>query len=114
MDIPLRAYGNGPDSGAEYHYRIGTFTGRRVSWSLTDDPEIAARLRIPEEKFRHDEELFIEVFAKGTKAVLWQKSWRVIRRGEILGVEPLEPGFDYRGPEPDRRPKRYRTQGERP
>jgi hypothetical protein len=111
LDIPLRATGDGPRGEAEYCYRIGKFTGRLVPWSPKDDPEVVIRLRIPEEKFRHDAELCAEVFAKGTKVVLWRKNWRVLRRGATLAVEPLEPGGEYRDSDQGRRPRRYRTEG---
>ena len=111
VDIPLLASGDGPRGEAEYHYRMGTFTGRLVPWSPKDSPEVVIRLRIPEEKFRNDAELCTEVFAKGTKVVLWRKSWRVVRQGETLAVEPPEPGGEYREPQSGRRPRRYRTQG---
>ena len=90
---------------------MSTFTGRLVPWSPKDSPEVVIRLRIPEEKFRNDAELCTEVFAKGTKVVLWRKNWRVVRQGEILAVEPLEPGGEHREPQSGRRPRRYRMQG---
>ncbi len=75
-------------------------------WSLEDSPEVVIRLRIPEEKFRNDEELRTEVLVKGTNVVLWKENWRLVRRGEILAVEPLEAGSEYREPGSGRRGRR--------
>jgi hypothetical protein len=111
VDIPLLATGDGSQGEAEYHYRIGSFTGRVVPWSPENSPEAVICLRIPEEKFRNDEELCAELFARGSKVVLWSKSWRVVRQGETLAVEPVEPGGEYRDPQSGRRATRYRTEG---
>jgi hypothetical protein len=110
VDIPLLATGDGPRVEVDYYYRMGNFTGRLVPWSPKDNPEVVIRLRIPEEKFRHDAELCAEVLAKATKVVLWRKSWRLVRQEETVAVEPREPGDEYREPEPGRRARRYRTQ----
>ena len=109
VDIPLHVVGDGPRGEAEYRYRIGTFVGRVVSWSLEKDPRLVARMRIPDEKFRSGEELALEVLAKGSGVVLWRKSWRAAWQGNAPAVEPAGPDRADTQADPDGRTRFYRS-----
>ena len=105
----MHVVGDGPRGQAEYRYRIGTFWGRTVPWSLEQDPENVVRLRIPHEKFRTGEELLLEVRAQGEGIVLWKKSWKATWLESAPGLEPTGPGPEPAEREAEGRPKRYRT-----
>jgi hypothetical protein len=92
MDVPLRAVGDGARGQAEYRYRIGTFLGRTVPWSLEQSEELVVRLRIPAEKFRSGEDLSLEVVGKGSGTVLWKKSWKAAWQGNAPAVESTREG----------------------
>jgi hypothetical protein len=109
VDIPLHVVGDGPRGKAEYRYRIGTFWGRTVPWSLEEDPENVVRLRIPQEKFRPGEELLLEVRAEGAGIVLWKKSWKATWQESAPGVEPTGSAPEPAEREADGRPRFYRS-----
>ena len=109
VDIPLHVVGDGPRGKAEYRYRIGTFCGRTVPWSLEEDPENVVRLRIPQEKFRSGEELLLEVTAQGSGLVLWTKSWKAAWQEDGPAVEPTGSGPEAADREADGRPRYHRS-----
>lgn len=95
VDVPLRAVDDGPGGQAEYHYRMGTFLGRAVPWSLEQNPELTIRLRIPAEKFRPEEEILLEVIDKESRTLLWKKSWKAAWRGDAPTLESADEGESY-------------------
>jgi hypothetical protein len=109
VDVPLYVVGDGPRGKAEYRYRIGTFWGRTVPWSLEQDPENVVRLRIPHEKFRSGEELLLEVRAQGEGIVLWKKSWRATLLEGAPGLESTGFGPEPAEHEPEGKTRRYRS-----
>lgn len=109
VDVPLRAVGDGPGGEAEYRYRMGTFLGRAVPWSLEQNPELTIRLRIPAEKFRPAEDILLEVIDKGSRAVLFKKSWKAAWRGDAPTVESTDEEDSF-GPKWSVRARRHRQQ----
>jgi hypothetical protein len=109
VDVPLCVVGGGPRGNVEYRYRIGTFTGRVVPWSLENDPELVVRLRIPAEKFGPGEDLLLEVVAKDPPTVLWKKCWKAAWQGTTPTVESTGSDRDIFDPGSDGRPRYYRS-----
>jgi hypothetical protein len=108
VDVPLRVMGDCPRDEALYRYRIGAFVGRVVPWTLEEDQEIVARLRIPREKFRTGEELLFEVLTKDRETVLLSSRWEAAWYGDTPGIAPGRSDHDSTK-ESERRPRYYRS-----
>ena len=92
VQVPVRIVGEGPRDEATFRYRIGSFTSHEARLLLKGGFETNLRFRVPEELFRPQEHLVLEVLAQnneGAKKVLWTMRWEVAWQGKAPSLQPM-------------------------
>jgi hypothetical protein len=85
--LPVRVTGGGTQAAQTLsRYRIGSFLGRETALRLAEDLKTTLGFRVPQDLFRPQERLILEVARRTGKTgeiVLWRRRYDISRPGGI-------------------------------